>query len=388
MSPQGRSARPRVLVVSFNRLFPADQGNARRITQLVAQYRHMGMEVDLIYHSEEGFDPALAHALSQSFGWVRVVRSKAPKRILAGHVCHLADWYDAGLEPVAHEMHRLRQYAVVHVNYIWYAPLLASFGPQVLKVLDSHDIFADRTAKYRQAGMVPNWFSTTLQEEDRAFRMADAVLAIQREEAQEMTARGHPHILYLPYVEPQVSPFAPRSAAAGELPVLGYLGSGNDWNVRSIQAFLAALARQSEGAELPFRLLIGGGICHALRDMPGVTLLGFVKELATFYNSIDLALNPMVGGTGLKIKTVEPLSFGKPVLTTPAGAQGLQHLWAGPCFESAEALASYLLGEFAANAAAALQAHRAEAALSRQALDEEYRTQLGKLAGWIQRSVG
>ena len=134
--------------------------------------------------------------------------------------------------------HRLRRYQVVHVNYVWYAPLLRHFGPDVLKVLDSHDVFADRAQVYRQAGLQPAWFSTSLQQEDEAFGWADAVLAIQRDEARAMAARGHGHVLFLPYLEPLTAGFTPRRQG-GPL-VLGYLGSGNDWNIRSLRAFLDA----------------------------------------------------------------------------------------------------------------------------------------------------
>jgi hypothetical protein len=60
-----------------------------------------------------------------------------------------------------------------------------------------------------------------------------------------------------------------------------------------------------------------------------VVRLGFVQELQTFYGAIDIAINPMVGGTGLKIKTVEPLCW-RPVLATPAGIQGLGEVWRLP----------------------------------------------------------
>ena len=136
--PSGTAA-PRVLVVTFNRLVPADQGNARRIMQLVRLYKSRGFEVDLLYHNEEGFDPALSHALAAEFGRVNVVRSRAPKHILPGHVCRIVDWYDRGLEAAARDMHRLRGYSVVHVNYVWYSPLLEQFGSDVVKVLDTHD---------------------------------------------------------------------------------------------------------------------------------------------------------------------------------------------------------------------------------------------------------
>jgi hypothetical protein len=374
----------RVLIVTFNRLIPADQGNARRVMQLVRLYRAQGYEVDLIYHADEGHDLGLSCALERQFGLVRVLRSRASKRIHPGHVCHLADWYDPALAAVALDLHARRHYRVVHVNYIWYAPLLSHFGPEVRKVLDSHDLFADRSEKYRQAGMNPNWFSTTPAEEDRAFRMADAVLSIQREEAREMVARGHRNVLYLPYVEAQVADFLPRRRDAGTVPVLGYLGSGNDWNVRSMQAFAAALRQHHASGPLPFQVLVGGAIGSHLGEVPGITRVGFVKELRTFYESIDLAINPMVGGTGLKIKTVEPLAFGKPVLTTPAGAQGLQHLWQGERFESPADMVNHLCGPWAADPEHALEQARADAVATHAAYAQEYETQRLRLASWLQ----
>ena len=53
-----------------------------------------------------------------------------------------------------------------------------------------------------------------------------------------MAARGHGHVLFLPYLEPLTAGFTPRRQG-GPL-VLGYLGSGNDWNIRSLRAFLDA----------------------------------------------------------------------------------------------------------------------------------------------------
>jgi hypothetical protein len=44
-----------------------------------------------------------------------------------------------------------------------------------------------------------------------------------------------------------------------------------------------------------------------------------------FYARLDLAINPMQGGTGLKIKTLEGLSLGLPVLGTPDAWLGIGH---------------------------------------------------------------
>ena len=372
--------KPRLLLIAFSRLMPAEQGNARRIMQLVSLYERQGFEIDLLYHQEEGHDLSLSRALAARFARVAVISSQAPKSIeQPDHICRVAAWYDRQLDAAVRDLHQLRGYRLVHANYVWYAPVFEQFGSDVVKVLDAHDVFADRAAKYRQSGMAPQWFSTTQAEEDQAFRRADAVLAIQKEEAAQMAGRGHRNILYLPYVEPQLLAFdAPRTARPL---TLGYLGSANDWNVRSLNQFLDAVRRR--GGRFVHPVLVAGAITRHIAETPGVVKLGFVKELGNFYKAIDIAINPMVGGTGLKIKTVEPLCYGTPVLSTSAGAQGLGHLWELPIFDSAEAMVAFLETATPDSLAPAAQQLFLQAQRSRAALDLEYDAQVERFSRWL-----
>ena len=371
--------KPRCLVVCFNRLMPANQGNSRRIMQLVGFYQRQGFDIDLLYHNEEGFDAALSHALAKVFSRVSVIRSTAPKTIHPGHVCHISDWYDSALGTAAKEMHRLRGYKVVHTNYIWYSPVFDQFGRDVVKVLDTHDAFAERREKYLSANMAPQWFSTSYEEEDTSLKRADAALAIQKEEAAVFVKRGHRNILYLPYVEPCVRPFEHNDS---KRPLtFGYLGSGNDWNILSINDMLTRL--NTNGAAFSHPIVVAGGVTRHVRDFQNVVKLGFVQQLHGFYDAIDVALNPMVGGTGLKIKTVEPLCFGKPVLTTRSGAEGVGHLWQLPIYPDNPSMCADLLARFTGNGKQGLAELTDQAARTRAALDAEYDQQLGRFSSWL-----
>ena len=42
----------------------------------------------------------------------------------------------------------------------------------------------------------------------------------------------------------------------------------------------------------------------------------------SFYLNIDVVVNPIEFGSGLKIKNVEAIAYGKPLITTPHGANG------------------------------------------------------------------
>ena len=73
------------------------------------------------------------------------------------------------------------------------------------------------------------------------------------------------------------------------------------------------------------RWLVAGGVCESVRQPPpGVELRGRVASLDGLYADTHLVINPMRTGTGLKIKCLEALSYGKPLVTTAVGAAGME----------------------------------------------------------------
>jgi glycosyltransferase involved in cell wall biosynthesis len=61
------------------------------------------------------------------------------------------------------------------------------------------------------------------------------------------------------------------------------------------------------------------------RDLgPGVELVGEVPSGAAFFRDIGLLLYPLSSGSGMKVKTLEAIASGVPVVTTAAGAEGVR----------------------------------------------------------------
>lgn len=74
------------------------------------------------------------------------------------------------------------------------------------------------------------------------------------------------------------------------------------------------------------KLLIGGGICKALMGLEkdsSIQLLGYIDNVTDFYSKGNITINPVYQGTGLKIKTLESLSYGKITIVHPHSAEGL-----------------------------------------------------------------
>ena len=60
-----------------------------------------------------------------------------------------------------------------------------------------------------------------------------------------------------------------------------------------------------------------------LAKRPGVVIEGFVPDLADVYATAELVVAPIFSGSGTKVKVLEALSHGLPVVTTPEGIAGL-----------------------------------------------------------------
>lgn len=74
-------------------------------------------------------------------------------------------------------------------------------------------------------------------------------------------------------------------------------------------------------------LNIYGSVCKNLQQYnseKNIILHGYAKDLNVVYSKSDLIINPVLYGGGLKIKNVEALAHGIPLITTNEGANGIE----------------------------------------------------------------
>jgi len=73
-------------------------------------------------------------------------------------------------------------------------------------------------------------------------------------------------------------------------------------------------------------LLIYGQICGIIDTggFEGIKTMGFVQNLSEAYRNADIIINPVRFGAGIKIKNIEALSNGIPLVTTTHGGRGLE----------------------------------------------------------------
>jgi hypothetical protein len=103
---------------------------------------------------------------------------------------------------------------------------------------------------------------------------------------------------------------------------VGYFASGNPINVSSFDRLRDVVAGQPRRRS-SLKFILGGSICDKVTNADPFVALGKVDRPEDFYDQTDIVINPMVMGTGLKIKSVEAIFWGLPLLATAAAMNGL-----------------------------------------------------------------
>lgn len=245
-------------------------------------------------------------------------------KILKSNFFLVDDFYPSDLEYVVKEILIQKNIDSVITNYIWTTKLFTKIKG-IRKILYTHDVFSNR---YERTGM--DFFSTSPNEEAKALNRCDAIISIQETES-----------LYFRYItnKPVICGFSPVKLT--QLPInynknILFLAGANFLNINGITDFIQNVLPSLISYDSEITLLIGGRICSKLNHLEthNVKLFGDVELLKEFYQLGDIAINPIKQGTGLKIKTIEALSFGKVLVCHSHSKEGLFDEMNIPIFEA------------------------------------------------------
>jgi glycosyltransferase involved in cell wall biosynthesis len=310
----------RCLVISPTPTHPQDAGNRQRIHALLSALRGFGHRVEFAFVQREAVAPEAIEAMRATWDALYLIPydRSAESPSLDGTFA-LDDWFPPALEEAVATLAAAGPYDLVLAEYVFLSRALEFFPPGTLKVLDTHDVFADRHHRLEALGLPVGFFHTTVPEEARGLDRADLVLAIQDDERQVFEQVAESPVVTLGFM-PEAAPLPPAPHAGLRI---GYFGSGNPLNGHALTRFLQALdpaTLPALGAEMR---VAGGASRFAGPAQPGLLPMGGVGQPADFYRGVDLVVNPHEGGTGLKIKTVEALAYGLPVIGTAEAFRGL-----------------------------------------------------------------
>lgn len=325
----------RILVLSNTPFAPPTAGNRRRIHDMLVWLRAHGAQVAMLLLPAEDraeWDVPAMRAALDDFAIAEDVALPRPprperllRRLIPGLPHRLDGWCPPAFRARAARVAAAWEADVVLVEYVFLSaciPALRALPRPPLIVIDTHDVMHRRVAAYGAAGLRAQWFHTTRSAERRGLARADLVLAIQEDDARLL--RGMlpaDAVLTVPHAQP-VTP-APLAAA---LPMrLLVAASYNDINVVGLEWLLRDVWPRLRAALPGAELVVCGNVVEKIAQRPaGVTFRGVVPSLDEAYATSRAVLVPVPSGTGLKVKLVEALCHGRPVVTTPAGAAGVE----------------------------------------------------------------
>lgn len=111
-------------------------------------------------------------------------------------------------------------------------------------------------------------------------------------------------------------------------PVVLYLGVyGYDPNRLAAERLIHRVWPRVRARVGAARLVIAGRHCERIAGFadppPGVEFAGFVEDLRGLYDRVRMVCCPLELGGGTRIKLIEAAAYGKPIVSTSIGAEGL-----------------------------------------------------------------
>jgi glycosyltransferase involved in cell wall biosynthesis len=364
----------KVLIVSPVPTDPPVAGNRTRVASMFTALVRLGHEVTFAYVP---YDPADYDKMRDRLGdRLRILHAAAPpfktlaarlrgriKRgfgLKSGHLLRVDEWFDEGLLTQIQHLHERECFEAVLIEYVYLSKLACGLPTSVRTIIDTHDLMGDRHKQYLRVGMQPTFFATYPAEETSALNRADAVIAIQQEEADYFRRNISSEVFCVGHLLD--SNFGPQPDPGGAR--ILFVGSINPINVHGLEWFLERVFPRIRKRRPDVELAIAGPVGRERNWPIGTLVLGPQQSLAAVYAGATLVLNPVQFGTGLAIKTIEALSYGKPVVATPAGVRGLEADFRGALSlaKTPDAFAEQVLELLANEAKRSAMAHQAIAA--------------------------
>ena len=336
-------------VLAFHPAFtPPQSGGELRLYHLYRRVAERGFAVELL-------TPTYSHHEQETVQHAPTFReTRFPKTALYNRLHHLNDRTTrfaecSGLvtslacgqhEAMRREATRLAETAdILTQAYAFLTPLIPRRRrARQLLVYDAHNVEAALARTMFGggiAGRLATWRVASL--EKRLLREADVVMACSDDDAQHFVAElgvDRSKIVVVPNgvnveeIQPVESPEARAAARAllglGERPACFFIGSFHPPNIEAVEI----IAKELAGPWPEVDFLIAGKVCQAFASRPlpaNMRLLGLVSEeqKAALLKGCDVALNPMISGSGTNLKMLDYLAAGLPILSTPSGARGL-----------------------------------------------------------------
>lgn len=225
---------------------------------------------------------------------------------------------------------------VILASFVWTVPAvwLARLPGTTPIYLDTQNV---ETERIRGAGA--RWWRLAAPYERLATHLADRVLVVSEEDGDLLKRLGMPNgkaaLLPNGYDEESFfpDPGAGRTMRQSmgitdhELMLLYFGHMGYAPNQEALEALYRKVLPTFDQQGMEYRLVVAGRHSAELGQRyqhPRMTFAGVVDRIQDAINAADVVVVPLLRGGGTRVKIIESVACGTPVVSTTAGAAGLQ----------------------------------------------------------------
>jgi len=214
-----------------------------------------------------------------------------------------------------------RHFDTIIIEYIHSSYFLNFLLEDAQVILDTHDIISERADEFKKFNYAGVLYELSKETESEILKVYDHVMVLCQPDADKVAAMtGAEKILLCPHpASPMEHPI--RDEAKN----IAFIASDYVPNRDAITWFISKCWPQIS-AKYNVQLSVYGTVSYEpdLKDQPQISNKGFTADIDQVYEDADIIINPVRFGAGLKIKNVEALAHGLPLVTTTHGARGIE----------------------------------------------------------------
>ncbi|TDO72796.1 glycosyltransferase involved in cell wall biosynthesis [Flavobacterium chryseum] len=232
---------------------------------------------------------------------------------------------------------RNNEYDIIIISYVYWSPLLDTLtkGSKTKWIVDTHDFLTSQFQDHKKFAL-----DRYFKREIHLMKKFDDVWVISNEEK----------YIFSQFVKSSVSlvthglPNNIETSSKTEKTIdVVYVASENFHNIKSANWFFKEVYPLLSPN---IKITVVGKIGSHIPKFENVEKLLFVKDLDEVYKKSKITICPMLSGTGVKIKVIEALSHGIPVVCTERGVDGLLNKTNNGCLTTND---SSLFSDFITN---------------------------------------
>ena len=213
-----------------------------------------------------------------------------------------------------------KYFDVALVEYIELSNILECLPSSTVTMLDTHDLVFERIRSFKKNKIAYDGINLSKRDEMDIFACYDYILLIQRKDF-EIVAKeiDSSRLLLVPH-----PPFFEKTPVSKTCTQIGYVASPYRPNIDALTWFIDNVWQEIlKKYNLTLHVYGNIGACFN-EPIKNIIFHGFVENLNSVYKGLDVIINPVRCGAGLKIKNVEALGLGIPLITTTHGASGIE----------------------------------------------------------------